>query len=107
MRFRAGRIADVTGDDFVYLIDFGIAHDATATKLTETGSIVGSLPTWLPSASLEVCLSVIATNPAGPVAPARATLWADPFRKAVRAFHASPMTWSCRRSKPSPMPRTC
>jgi serine/threonine protein kinase len=33
----------VTGDDFVYLIDFGIAHDAAATKLTQTGSIVG---TW-------------------------------------------------------------
>jgi len=33
----------VTGDDFVYLIDFGIAHDDTATKLTQTGSIVG---TW-------------------------------------------------------------
>jgi serine/threonine protein kinase len=32
----------VAGDDFVYLIDFGIAHDATATKLTQTGSIVGT-----------------------------------------------------------------
>ena len=32
-----------TGDDFVYLIDFGIAHDSAATKLTQTGSIVG---TW-------------------------------------------------------------
>ncbi|OBJ03342.1 hypothetical protein A5660_20575 [Mycobacterium alsense] len=28
--------------DFVYLIDFGIAHDAAATKLTRTGTIVGS-----------------------------------------------------------------
>jgi serine/threonine protein kinase len=33
----------VTGDDFVYLIDFGIAHDAAATKLTSTGMMVG---TW-------------------------------------------------------------
>ncbi len=33
----------VTGRDFVYLIDFGIAHDAAATKLTGTGMIVG---TW-------------------------------------------------------------
>jgi serine/threonine protein kinase len=33
----------VTGDDFVYLIDFGIAHDAAATKLTSTGMVVG---TW-------------------------------------------------------------
>lgn len=33
----------VTRKDFVYLIDFGIAHDAAATKLTQTGSIVGTL----------------------------------------------------------------
>jgi serine/threonine protein kinase len=33
----------VTADDFVYLIDFGIAHDAAATKLTSTGIVVG---TW-------------------------------------------------------------
>ncbi|OBA80498.1 hypothetical protein A9W99_16890 [Mycobacterium sp. 1164966.3] len=32
----------VTRKDFVYLIDFGIAHDAAATKLTQTGSIVGT-----------------------------------------------------------------
>jgi serine/threonine kinase PknH len=32
----------VTGRDFVYLIDFGIAHDTAATKLTRTGTIVGS-----------------------------------------------------------------
>ena len=32
----------VTGRDFVYLIDFGIAHDSAATKLTRTGTIVGS-----------------------------------------------------------------
>src|ERR1700758_3631638 len=33
----------VTGRAFVYLIDFGIAHDGAATKLTGTGMIVG---TW-------------------------------------------------------------
>ena len=33
----------VTADDFVYLIDFGIAHDAASTKLTSTGMVVG---TW-------------------------------------------------------------
>jgi serine/threonine protein kinase len=33
----------LTGRDFVYLIDFGIAHDAAATKLTSTGTAVG---TW-------------------------------------------------------------
>jgi serine/threonine protein kinase len=33
----------VTADDFVYLIDFGIAHDAADTKLTSTGMMVG---TW-------------------------------------------------------------
>ncbi len=33
----------VTGSDFVYLIDFGIAHDAAAsTKLTSTGMVVGT-----------------------------------------------------------------
>ena len=38
----------VTGRDFVYLIDFGIAHDAAATKLTSTGMIVGSLAYMAP-----------------------------------------------------------
>jgi serine/threonine-protein kinase len=33
----------LSGRDFVYLIDFGIAHDGAATKLTQTGTIVG---TW-------------------------------------------------------------
>ncbi|WP_156657783.1 serine/threonine-protein kinase, partial [Mycobacterium kyorinense] len=33
----------VTGDDFVYLIDFGIAHDASAARLTSTGMMVGTL----------------------------------------------------------------
>ncbi|MDT5356551.1 MAG: hypothetical protein QOJ56_5083 [Mycobacterium sp.] len=32
----------VTRKDFVYLIDFGIAHDAAATKLTQTGSTLGT-----------------------------------------------------------------
>jgi serine/threonine-protein kinase len=38
----------VTGRDFVYLIDFGLAHDAAATKLTSTGMIVGSLAYMAP-----------------------------------------------------------
>ena len=33
----------LTGDDFVYLIDFGIAHDAGGTKLTQTGLMVGTV----------------------------------------------------------------
>lgn len=38
----------VTGRDFVYLIDFGIAHDAAGTKLTSTGMIVGTLSYMAP-----------------------------------------------------------
>jgi serine/threonine-protein kinase len=38
----------MTGHDFVYLIDFGIAHDAAATKLTSTGMIVGTLAYMAP-----------------------------------------------------------
>jgi serine/threonine protein kinase len=33
----------IVGNDFVYLIDFGIAHDAAATRLTQTGSFVGTV----------------------------------------------------------------
>jgi serine/threonine-protein kinase len=38
----------LTGDDFVYLIDFGIAHDAAATRLTNTGMMVGTLAYMAP-----------------------------------------------------------
>jgi serine/threonine protein kinase len=38
----------ITGDDFVYLIDFGIAHDAAATRLTNTGMMVGTLAYMAP-----------------------------------------------------------
>jgi predicted Ser/Thr protein kinase len=38
----------MTPHEHVYLIDFGIAHDAAATKLTATGSLLGSLPYMAP-----------------------------------------------------------
>jgi serine/threonine kinase PknH len=38
----------LTGKDFVYLIDFGIAHDSAATKLTSTGMFVGTLAYMAP-----------------------------------------------------------
>lgn len=38
----------VAGNDFVYLIDFGIAHDGSATKLTNTGMLVGTLAYMAP-----------------------------------------------------------
>jgi len=38
----------VTGQDFVYLIDFGVARGATATKLTSTGMIMGTLAYMAP-----------------------------------------------------------
>src|ERR1700744_4327836 len=38
----------VARHDFVYLIDFGIAHDGAATKLTSTGMIVGTLAYMAP-----------------------------------------------------------
>jgi serine/threonine protein kinase, bacterial len=38
----------ITGRETVYLIDFGIAHDATGTKLTRTGSVVGTFAYMAP-----------------------------------------------------------
>ena len=38
----------MTGDEFVYLIDFGIANDASATKLTQTSSIIGTFAYMAP-----------------------------------------------------------
>lgn len=38
----------LTGHDFAYLIDFGIAHDAEATKMTRTGMIIGSFAYMAP-----------------------------------------------------------
>ncbi|MCV6962503.1 serine/threonine protein kinase [Mycobacterium intermedium] len=38
----------VTPRDFVYLIDFGIAHDSSATKLTRTGMMVGTMAYMAP-----------------------------------------------------------
>jgi serine/threonine protein kinase len=38
----------MTSSDFTYLIDFGIAHDAAATKVTKTGAIIGTLAYMAP-----------------------------------------------------------
>ena len=41
----------MTGQGFVCLIDFGIAHGSAATKLNSTGTRSAPSPTWHPSAS--------------------------------------------------------
>jgi predicted Ser/Thr protein kinase len=38
----------ITAREFVYLIDFGIAHDAEATHLTRTGSVMGTFAYMAP-----------------------------------------------------------
>jgi serine/threonine protein kinase len=38
----------LTKGDFTYLIDFGITHDAAATKVTKIGTIIGTLAYMAP-----------------------------------------------------------
>lgn len=38
----------MTGRDFTYLIDFGIAHNIAATRVTRTGTIIGTLAYMAP-----------------------------------------------------------
>jgi serine/threonine-protein kinase len=38
----------MTSHEFVYLIDFGVAHSGSATKLTRTGSVLGTLAYMAP-----------------------------------------------------------
>ncbi|WP_205874268.1 serine/threonine-protein kinase [Mycobacterium camsae] len=38
----------LTADEHVYLIDFGIAHDASATRMTQTGMMVGTFAYMAP-----------------------------------------------------------
>jgi serine/threonine protein kinase len=38
----------MTGRDFIYLIDFGIAHNLAATRVTKTGTIIGTLAYMAP-----------------------------------------------------------
>jgi cell division septation protein DedD len=44
----SSRPTPMTNGDFIYLIDFGIAHDAAATKVTKTGVIIGTLAYMAP-----------------------------------------------------------
>ena len=57
----------VDRDDFAYLIDFGIASDEKATKLTKTGLLLGLWPTWHPNDSPPGVLTSVPTSTPWPV----------------------------------------
>lgn len=88
----------VRDDGLAILVDFGIATFEGADRVTRTGSVIGTPPTWRPSSSPR--------PPPAPRPPPTCGRWASPSTRWSRAVCPSPGTRSGRSRRTSGSPPT-
>lgn len=88
----------VRDDGLAILVDFGIATFEGADRVTRTGSVIGTPPTWRPSSSPR--------PPRAPRPPPTCGRWGSPCTRWSRAVCPSPDTRSGRSRRASGSPPT-